>query len=159
MFKVKRFSLFHLIVKKVTFIAVLTCGLISLSGCEKARVDAELERLCKQDGGLKIYETVALPADQLKPNGSPVFFTTWNRSNGGYKFISKFEEIKKIKPTLDKTTYMVIRESDNKILATSIVYLRIGGDILPRLGPDSFKQCPAPNQAQSVMSVFTIKNN
>lgn len=121
---------------------------------ESRQVDAQMEELCKKDGGLKIYETVALPVDQLKPNGSPIFFKTWNKSGGGYMFIAKDEYLKKDKPTLSKTTYMIVREADQKVLGVQITYRRIGGDIIPRSGPDSFKQCPTREQTSDITSVF-----
>ena len=31
-----------------------------LAGCEKARLDQEVDRLCRIDGGIKVYETVKL---------------------------------------------------------------------------------------------------
>jgi hypothetical protein len=83
--------------------------------------------------------------------GIRFFYETWNTSGGGYKFVSKSEQIKVARPSLDfltwnhanltKDTYMIFRETDNYLLGTYTTYLRIGGAIVPRPGPDSFKRC------------------
>ena len=59
--------------------------LLLLLGCEQARVDAQMEELCKQDGGMKIYEKVVLPEDQFTEYGDVKFFVKWdkNGSSGG----------------------------------------------------------------------------
>ncbi|MFC7299565.1 hypothetical protein [Herminiimonas aquatilis] len=144
--------------KKITYVFALLSVALMLSGCEKARVDAQMEELCKQDGGMKIYEKVVLPREQFTQYGDVRFFETSN-TGGGYRFIKKFEQLKLKKPTLDKTTYTVIREIDNKVLGTYVVYLRIGGDIIPRLGPDSGKSCPSnANSVNFLRTIFVQKN-
>lgn len=40
-----------------------------LAGCEKARLDAQVKELCAKDGGIKVYETVKLPADRFNQWG------------------------------------------------------------------------------------------
>lgn len=131
--------------KKLTkTLAILTLP-FTLSGCEQAVVDAEMEKLCKQDGGMKVYETVTLPKEQFK-YGVPAFLGNWNeagKAGGGYKVTQKTELLRSKKPTLKKRAYAVIRDTDQKVLGTFVYYQRIGGDIMPRLGPDSFKDCPA----------------
>ncbi len=128
--------------QKILLGLILTLILISLLGCEQMRVDAQMEALCEQDGGMKIYEKVVLPKKVFKYGGNPVFYKTWNSSGGGYRFDSKLQQIKRIKPTLDKVTYTVIREKDNQILGSLVMYHRIGGGIMPTLGPDPAKHCP-----------------
>lgn len=124
---------------------------VMLSGCEQARVDAQMEQLCKQDGGMKIYETVILPKEQFTPYGDIKFFQKSN-SGGGYQFESKSEQIKVAKPALNfftwnpanlhKFSYFVIREDDKRVLGSLVMYHRLGGAIVPRLGPDPAKHCP-----------------
>ena len=42
----------------LTFAALTT----ALAGCERWSLDRQMEELCKKDGGIKVYETVTLPA-------------------------------------------------------------------------------------------------
>jgi hypothetical protein len=130
-----------------------------LLGCEQARVDAQMEKLCKQDGGMKIHEKVVLPKDQFTQYGDPIFFKTWNKPGGGYKFISEDRQLKSEKPTLSKATYMVIREADSKILGTYVSYLRIGGGLLPRLGPDPAKLCPDDGSTTTFLRTIFVQTN
>jgi hypothetical protein len=37
---------------------------------------------------------VVLPNEQFTQYGNPKFFPTWNESSGGYRFISKGEDLK-----------------------------------------------------------------
>ena len=44
---------------------ILLIAALLLSGCEKARLDQQVKELCAKDGGIKVYETVKLPADRF----------------------------------------------------------------------------------------------
>lgn len=160
------------------FILITMMTVISLSGCEQAVVDAEMEKLCQQDGGMKIYETVTLPKEQFTQYGDPIFNGSYDASKNGYQFISKDKEYRFFyknetipvnKPKFDlitwnhanltKITMVVIRESDNKIIGTQVSYHRIGGGIIPRLGPDPAKVCPAnTNEKFFLKSIFLQMN-
>lgn len=126
-----------------------------LFGCEQARVDALMEELCQKDGGMKIYEKVLLPENQIRKTGEPILFETWNRSSGGYKFTSSHEILKADKPTLTRYTYSVVRDDDKKMLGEFVTYLRIGGGLIWRPGPDPFKRCPTgTNDIEFVKKIF-----
>lgn len=129
-----------------------------LVGCAQERVDLQMEILCERDGGIKIYERNPLPDSQLDRDGNPAFFPTWNESGNGFRFIGSHERIKTGNPSLSKFIFEVIRESDNKILGRYITYLRIGGAVLPRLGPDPAKRCPAELDSNQLLNmVFNNK--
>jgi len=140
----------------------------TLSGCEQAVVDAEMEKLCKQDGGMKIYEKVVLPKEQFTKYGDVKFFETSN-TGGGYRAVWKYEPIPVKKPLLDiltwnhanltKSTVTVIREVDNKTLGTYISYARIGGGIVPRLGPDPSKSCPPNANSVNFLRTLFVQEN
>ncbi len=123
------------------FTFALILSPLAWTSYERMRIDAQMETLCKKDGGMKIYEQVLLPKDQFTKYGDLVFHKTWNKPGGGYQFISKFEQLKLDKPTLNKTTYMIVRETDLRVLGTYTTYYSTRG-IMPRLGPDPVKRCP-----------------
>ncbi len=56
-------------------VVVVTFAALALSGCEKFALDRQMEELCKKDGGVKIYETVTLPASMFDRLGDP--FPGW----------------------------------------------------------------------------------
>ncbi len=146
--------------KKFTTILVALVVAFTLSGCEQAVVDAQMEVLCKQDGGMKIYEKVVLPKDQFTKYGSaPFFFEGWGKSGGLYQFVDEFEQIRPNKPSLSKFKFIVIRKTDNKILGTYVHYQRIGGDVLPRLGPDSSSNCPPKTDSDVFLKNIFVSAN
>jgi hypothetical protein len=94
---------------------------------------------------MNIYERVTLPKDQFTKYGDVSFLKHWDMSGtagGGYRVITAYQRLKPNNPTLTRYSASVIRERDNKVLGKSVYYSRIGGDILPRLGPDSARSCP-----------------
>ena len=48
---------------------------MSFSGCEKYKLDQQMESLCQQDGGNKVYEKVILPDEMFDESGYP--FPGW----------------------------------------------------------------------------------
>jgi len=125
-----------------------------LVGCEQSRVDALMEELCQKDGGIKIYERVILPKHLFNQYGTPLVFKGWDRLNEGYQFTWDTERIKKDKPTLTRYVYSVKRNEDKKLLGEYVVYMRIGGDLIWRPGPDSSKSCPT--KANEIVFLKTI---
>src|SRR5690606_28716358 len=75
---------------------------IFLPGCERYKLDAQMNALCKNDGGIKVYEVVKMPPEMFNLNGDP--FSDWrlrdkdNRLGPGYKIIEKETYLKKGEP-------------------------------------------------------------
>ncbi len=82
-----------------------------LSACatpSQIMADAEVRRLCEKDGGIKVYETVKLPAEQFdrygrifvpdRKNVKPLdkYFVTIQRKKNSKKYLTGFL-IKKVK--------------------------------------------------------------
>lgn len=115
-----------------------------LPGCEKWQLDAQVRELCAKDGGMKIYETVALPADQFDQWGMVKFY----RPTGGedalgpeYLFQHERRYLQRGNPQLTRDYYGIRRRSDGKLLGESVVYRRAGGD-LPGPWHESTFHCP-----------------
>ncbi len=99
-------------------------------GGRKHYYDAEVERLCAIDGGVKVYETVKLPADRFNEWGQPNFYnpTLKERALGKeYEFVSDLTYIHNESPSLHRFKVMVFRQVDHKLLGESIGYSRGGG--------------------------------
>lgn len=145
--------------QKIMHVFFLLTVAVTLSGCEKTRTDERMYELCSRDGGIKIVESVTLPQEQFKKAGNPIFYETWNTVSAGYRFVSSYDSLKNDKPTLTRYEYAVVREADNKILGTSVEYIRIGGDSVWRPGPDSSNICPINSNSNDLLKkVFLLKN-
>ena len=100
------------------------------------RLDAEVDRLCAIDGGLKIYETVTLPPEKFNKYGFINFvkFTKGENTLGSdyiWKNHQKFLHPggdPNANPRMWRSHYQIFRRSDGKLLGESISYSRYGGD-------------------------------
>lgn len=116
--------------------------LLLASACEKARLDDEVDRLCKKDGGIAVHETVVLPFERFDRFGevriverklakpTDEFFYVWDR-----------KELSGGSPSLHRDHFKVIQRSDGKVLGEGVAYTRRGGDV-PGPWHDSFYGCP-----------------
>ena len=120
---------------------------------EKARLDREVERLCATDGGIKVYETVALPAERFDEYGN-VEITSKDFVKSDDEYYIEFKEIniREGNPRLIRFNARVIRISDGKIMGESIRYGRSGGDLPGPWHESSFGCPPLPMNLSS--SIF-----
>ncbi|QDX80633.1 hypothetical protein B9N43_04860 [Denitratisoma sp. DHT3] len=121
--------------KAKTFIAKsLLLALVACSSTpSKSELDAEVRRLCAIDGGIKVYETVGLPADKFNEYGQINFYRATQGENAlgpEYSFVEEIRYYQSGNPELWRSLYRVIRRSDGKTLGESIGYSRRGGDAL-----------------------------
>ncbi|MBL8501392.1 MAG: hypothetical protein JNL77_12545 [Nitrosomonas sp.] len=120
---------------------------------EKARLDREVDRLCAIDGGIKVYETVVLPADKFDKSGrinfyeptkkiedtlGPEYIYQWNThyymkgdpvSQGAQEVIMARDHIQ------------VFQKLGMKLLGELVTYHRVGGDLPGPWMPSSY-HCP-----------------
>jgi hypothetical protein len=125
-----------------TWLFPLLIAAIGLSGCEKARLDDEVRRLCAVDGGIKVYETVILPPERFDKYGV-VLIPSKEKVSAADEYFYEWEVqyIKNGNPQLSKSHHRFIRVSDGKLLGESIRYTRRGGDIPGPWHASSFT-CP-----------------
>ena len=135
-----------------------------LAGCTtftQIRLDAEVDRRCREDGGLKIYETVPTAPENFDKYGDLKFFDITQHENAlgpEYRFIDKDtfyyggwaapnQTGGLLSPSMWRTHIQVIRRADNKLLGESIDYSRYGADpgwatTLTPGAPESSHVCP-----------------
>ena len=126
-------------------LTILLLSLLLLNGCTtltQVRLDAEVDRRCREDGGLKIYETVPTPPEKFDKYDLLKFYNMSLREDAlgpDYKFIytNTFYQGGNgppngtgplVSPTMWRTHIQVIRRADNKLLGESIEYNRYGAD-------------------------------
>lgn len=136
-----------------------------LTGCVLPRItptqmkmDAEVDRLCAIDGGLKIYETVCLPPEKFnKYNQINFYRPTQGENTLGPEYIWKSDtkylqpgEEPSANPRMWRDHVQLFRRSDGRLLGEFTRYTRYGGD--PRFlsehffgGQSSHYSCPEEN--------------
>ena len=99
----------------------------------KAYYDARVRELCAQDGGIKVYEQVKLPADRFDQWGgvripfasdakpSDEFVMHWDK-----EYYKKTKSISGLELWRDR--FSIIRRMDSAVLGEAISYARRGGD-------------------------------
>jgi hypothetical protein len=136
---------------RCVWILIVTTAFL-LGGCEKARLDEEVKRLCAKDGGIKAYETVKLPPEKFNQWGQPNFYDPTQGENAlGPEYSYKFDihYYRTGNPQMSRYHIQVIRRSDGKLLGEAISYGRGGGDV-PSPMHDSTFSCPSSNEASEI---------
>lgn len=126
----------------------------------KAALDDEVRRLCAIDGGIKVYETVTLPAKKFNKWGQIDFWipnVEEMKPDDEYYYERKIQYLINGNPELSRSQHKIIRRKDGMLLGESIRYARGGGDLA---GPwhDSTVICPEPTVQPSLeASIFLRK--
>ncbi|MBX3629901.1 MAG: hypothetical protein KF908_08295 [Nitrosomonas sp.] len=145
-----------------------------LSACwtpQKAYWDAEVDRLCAIDGGIKVYETVTLPPDKFNERGQINFYRpTQGENTLGPEYIYTWDirYYKKGDPAaqgahitaMKRDHFKIIRKADMKLLGEVVMYQRGGGDLPGPWMPSSY-HCPNradANEGILINRIF-IKSN
>ncbi len=145
--------------RRVALTLVTVAGLI---GCAEHAIDAEMERLCKLDGGLTVFETVLLPPDMFDKYGQPTFFKVGDgilfEEQLGPDFRQTFElkEILQIRGVdLNRQEWKIFRRNGMKLLGQSVKYSSVKGWSRVPLAEGGRSGCPAegapvPNLMKSI---------
>lgn len=143
-----------------TLLSMLLTVSLFLTGCEKARIDQQVKELCAKDGGVRVYETVKLPADRFDQWGMIKAYDP-TRGEGalgsGYIFKRNTTYLRQGNPDMLRIHTQVIRRIDNKILGESVFYKRGGGDP-PGPWHGSSLMCPELSVENDVLRQIFIKD-
>lgn len=145
------------------FVKAVLCvwSLFVLPGCEKARLDDEVRRLCAIDGGIKVYETVVLPASRFDQYGAIRIPSKEDfKKTDEFYYVSETTYMRTGDPVMWRTRHQVFRANDKKLLGEAIQYARRGGDI-PGPWHESSFGCPdsgaRPNLNESIFKKDEVK--
>lgn len=140
---------------------------VMLVGCERWALDRQMGELCKKDGGIKVYETVKLPATDFNNLGQPLAqYATKagpieDQLGPEYRFIERREVVagrKNADPTHGEGRVLrihqsVVRRSDSSLLGEAVWYERGGGDGFTFGFQPSSDYCPKP-RVQIANAIF-----
>jgi len=164
--------------KKRLLVMTMVCSVfVLLAGCEteKNRLDQEVRRLCAKDGGVKVYETVKLPAEQFDQYGRPQFGREGGLQIPSKKDATKSDEYYYVWETVYLTkggataddyelriwrdNYKVIRSSDGKVLGESVSYTRRGDGFPGPWHPSAFSCSDISKHPALETSIFVKEND
>lgn len=146
----------------VAGVAILSAPTLISNGI-KAHYDRKVRELCAKDGGVRVYETVRLPAEKFNQWGQPNFqipITPYTKLKDGDEYYLEWEilYLKQGNPSLWRSHHRLIRRSDHKLLGENIMYARSGGD-LPGPWHGSSHKCPEPSQPPYLESSVFIRGD
>jgi hypothetical protein len=130
-------------------------SLLGLAGCERWELDRKMAELCKKDGGVKVYETVTLPASEFSSTGQPLAkYLPLAKSDADYlgpdyRYVSKREILvgQDARPEsgdgqLTRLYWAIYRRADDRLLGEQVEYRRSGGDLFTFGFQPSSASCP-----------------
>jgi len=155
--------------KKIISVLLISITVHALFFSEKVRLDREVDRLCAIDGGIKVYETVTLPADKFNERGEINFYKPTQRENAlGPEYIFKWDihYYKKSDPSrqdihessMKRDHIQIIRKSDMKLLGEFVLYRRAGGDLPGPWHPSSYR-CPGLEENEIILIKQIFKDS
>ena len=148
--------------------ALLLASLLACAACssEADRLDAEAQRLCAIDGGIKVYETVTLPASEFSNVGQPLARyaqqakSPEDRLGPDYRYawertilFGVGAKLEAGEGTLVRNHVAITRRADGRLLGESVSYARGGGDGFTFGFQPSGNHCPSP-RIDLISSVF-----
>jgi hypothetical protein len=141
-------------------LSMIASLLFTVAGCERVALDRQMQELCKKDGGVKVYETVTLPAAYFEDGGrlkqGPMMRLGADDhfqriGDDEYRVITTRTYIvgngadpTKGEGNLIRWQTQVYRWSDKRLLGESVEYWRGGGDGFALGFQPSTNVCPKP---------------
>ena len=134
--------------------------LLVLAGCtsEKERLDAQVDKLCAIDGGIKVYEKALLPPESFNKYGN-VDIPSKRFAKPSDEYYRETERVVLVKgnPRLRRTEHKIIRRRDGKVMGVSVRYGRGGGDLPGPWHPSSYTCPPIISENPSLTTSIFIK--
>ena len=138
-------------------VAVLA-GFLWLAVGETWWVDQQVKELCAKDGGVKVYETVKLPAERFNQWGQILVpDKLYVKPSDEYYSIGEMTTLKQGSPELWRDHFQLFRVTDGKMLGEAVLYARRGGG-LPGPWHESSFSCPVNADITDLNKLAFIKN-
>ena len=105
----------------------LAAGALLLGGCglDVMYADWRVDRLCKQDGGVKVFETDSPPAEFRMPDGNVDLNKLEQAERGQSYFLERtWTTLKQGDPEIVRSELRLVRNIDSAVLGISVAYLR-----------------------------------
>lgn len=143
-------------------LAPLVAILLTTLGCATATrsaLDADVDRLCAVDGGIKVYEVATLPAARFDKYGNVKLPTkTALTPEDEYYVEWNVYYYRKGNPEMWRSEHKVVRVRDGNVMGTLVRYTRRGGD-MPSPMHESSYTCPAIGSTPGLERAVFRKSN
>lgn len=130
-------------------LALLSIPLFTLGFLEarKAYWDHKVKQMCEKDGGVTVFERILLSRKEYEALGGGkhgMHLPSKRNSSKNFPYFFEYSShvIRFYNPKVLRNEYLVKTQHDNRILAKSVSYSRIGGDFPTGLFHDSSFRCP-----------------
>jgi hypothetical protein len=128
----------------------------SIAGCmgyapgAKSYWDEQVKAMCKEDGGLTVYERVRISRDQINRGLLPmaadgrVGVATQNTAHPEAPIYTvwRVSQIRESNPRVRRIESTVIRRVDQAVVARQVIYARAGGDLPTGMSEGTSFICP-----------------
>lgn len=140
--------------KKVVLLLIAALIVYAAFFTEKDRLDREVKRLCAIDGGIRVYETVKLPAGRFDRYGQiSIPYKKNVKAGDEYYYESSTIYLIRGNPELVQYRYEVYRQFDGKLLGEILNYSRRGGGIPGPWHVSAFR-CPKETDTDLNKKIF-----
>lgn len=138
--------------RKIFLLLIASAIIYATFFSEKDRLDREVKRLCAIDGGIKVYETVKLPAERFDQYGNvKIQSKEYIKPTDEYYLDSETVFLIQGNPRMVRFNTKIIRTKDKKVMGEFTQYARSGGD-LPGPWHESSFDCPSlPSKLSSTI--------
>lgn len=142
----------------VACIATLS-GLLWLAMGEKWLADRQVRELCAKDGGVRLYETVILPAAEFDKSGQ-IRIPSKRNAKPTDEYFGEWHvhHYRDRNPVVRRDHFLIYRRSDGKLLGEAVSYSRIGGD-MPGPWHESSFRCPKDSGNSSLQQQIFIQQS
>ncbi|HND55229.1 MAG TPA: hypothetical protein PLV92_22600 [Pirellulaceae bacterium] len=147
--------------KTLRSIVTVACAL-SLAGCglDVMYADWKVDRLCKHDGGVKVFETDSPPAEFRMPDGNVDIEALYRAKPGqSYHLTHGWTKVKSTEPEIVRLEIRLLRDRDSKLLGTSVTYIRpVQSQGIPFLHRDGYT-CPRSGELEGLIASVFFPNS
>jgi hypothetical protein len=150
---------------KICIVTIFSSLLAACYSPSKIYWGHKINQLCAKEGGVKIYEKVALSKEEYdalpKNNGLvSVPIKELANENQGYYSEDKTIILNESNPNIRRVDTFIERKSDNKKIAQYTTFHRVGGDIPTGIGHPSSYTCPDPVRIlEEISKVFYVRTD
>ena len=141
-------------VRRLLLVGTIACaGLLSGCGLDLIYVDWKLNKLCAQDGGVKVFITDKPPEEFLKSDRNVDLFELQRAKPGRSYFINTtWKRLSIMEVEVTRMESHLIRSRDDAVLSTAVAYIRptqnVGVPLMHRQG----HSCPQVDALYELVS-------